>query len=161
MPDAPPARSILFVCTGNTCRSPLAAALCRTLLATRLGCPVGELEGRGWVVQSAGVAAWPGDPATPAAVLVAGEHGADLTGHRSRAVNPELLAQATHVVAMTRGHAATLAARFPGVGPPPALIGGPDDDLPDPIGGDLAVYRACADTLLAHLDRHLTEWLRA
>lgn len=161
MSDAPPARSILFVCTGNTCRSPLAAALCRTLLAARLGCTADELPARGYTVGSAGVAAWPGDPAAPAAVLVASEHGADLTGHRSRAVGPELLEQATRVVAMTRGHAATIAARFPGVGPAPVLIGGPDDDLPDPIGGDLAVYRACADTLLAHLDRHLTEWLRA
>jgi protein-tyrosine phosphatase len=151
--------SILFVCTGNTCRSPLAAGLCRTLLAARLGCQPGDLDGMGWVVQSAGVAAWPGDPATPAAVLVASEHGADLTAHRSRAVTPELLAQATHVVAMTRGHAAALAARFPGVGPAAELIGGPADDLPDPIGGDLAVYRACADTLRAHLDRHLTAWL--
>ena len=150
---------VLFVCTGNTCRSPLAAALCRALLAARLGCAEGELEGKGWVVGSAGVAAWPGDPATPAAVLVATEHGADLSGHHSRAVSPELLAAATKVVAMTRGHAATVAARFPGVGPTPGLIGGPDDDLPDPIGGDLAVYRACAETLLDHLDRRLTEWL--
>ena len=161
MPDVSPAHTLLFVCTGNTCRSPLAAALCRTLLAARLGCQPDELPARGWHVGSAGVAAWPGDPATPAAVLVASEHGADLLGHRSRAVSPELLAAATEVIAMTRGHAATVAARFPGVGPTPTLIGGPDDDLPDPIGGDLQVYRACADTLLAHLDRRLTEWVRA
>ena len=152
---------ILFVCTGNTCRSPLAAALCRTLLAARLGCEADELEARGWVVGSAGVAAWPGDPATPAAVLVAAEQGADLTAHRSRAVSAELLAGATRVVAMTRGHAATVAGRFPGVGPAPTLIGGPEDDLPDPIGGDLQVYRACADTLLAHLDRLVAEMMSA
>ena len=54
-PTPPPVRrSVLFVCTGNTCRSPLAEALCKRMLADRLGCEPGELEARGFVVRSGG-----------------------------------------------------------------------------------------------------------
>jgi len=154
-------RSVLFVCTGNTCRSPLAAAICERLLAGRLGCAVAELPARGFVVRSAGVAAVPGDAATPQAVDVAAEAGIDLTGHRSTPVSAELLAAATDVLAMTHGHAAALALRYPGAGPGVRLLGGPGGDLPDPIGGDAAVYRTCAGMIAAHLDRHLAEWLRS
>jgi len=154
-----PGWSVLFVCTGNTCRSPLAEAICKRLLADRLGCDPAELEARGYVVRSAGVSAYPDDPAAPPAVEVAREHGADLSAHRSRPVDPELLAGATHVVAMTRGHAVALAMRFPGIGPEPDLLCGPDDDLGDPIGGDLELYRACARVIRGHLERLLPAWL--
>jgi protein-tyrosine-phosphatase len=164
-PDAapPPApagrRSILFVCTGNTCRSPLAEAICKRVLADRLGCDPAELEGRGIVVRSAGVAAYHGDGPSDTAVRAAAEVGADLSAHRSRPVNPELLADATDVVTMTRSHAAVLAYRFPGVGPAPSLLCGPDDDLPDPIGGDLDVYRACTRVILGRLELLADGWL--
>lgn len=154
----PPRRSILFVCTGNTCRSPLAEAVCRKVLADRLGVGEGDLESRGFVVRSAGVAALPGDEATPEAADVARELGLDLSAHRSRPVNPELLAEATDVVAMTAAHAALLALRFPGQGPPPVLLS-PAGDLPDPFGCDLGVYRECARLIQEHLDRFVKEWL--
>jgi protein-tyrosine phosphatase len=157
----PPRTSVLFVCTGNTCRSPLAEAVCKRLLADRLGCDPGELEAHGFVVRSAGVAAYLGDDPSPAAVEVARELGADLTAHRSRPVNPELLGEATHVVAMTGAHAAALAMRFPGVGPEPTLLCGDDGDLPDPIGGDLAVYRECAGVIRQYLERLVAGWVGA
>lgn len=153
-----PGCSVLFVCTGNTCRSPLAEALCRRLLADRLGCDPAELEARGYVVRSAGIAALPGDTAALPAVEVARELGADLSAHQSRPVNPELLAAATHVLAVTRGHAEALLMRYPGVGPEPDLLGG-SDDLDDPIGGDLEQYRACARVIRGHLERLLPGWL--
>jgi protein-tyrosine-phosphatase len=156
--DAPVRRSVLFVCTGNTCRSPLAEAVCKRLLADRLNCQPHELDSRGFVVSSAGVMAYPGEAASEGAVIAAAELGAELGTHRSRPVAPELLATATHVVAMTRGHLAVLAVRFPNVGPP-AVVLADHQDIPDPIGGELDEYRACARAIAGHLDRFITGWL--
>ena len=156
--DAPVRRSVLFVCTGNTCRSPLAEVLCKRLLADRLGCPAGELENRGFVVRSAGVMAFPGEAASEGAVIAAAEFGAALAEHRSRPVNPELLASATHVFAMTRGHLGVLAYRFPNVGPPPEPLAD-GFDIPDPIGGELDEYRACARAIAVQLELLITGWL--
>lgn len=156
--DATVRRSVLFVCTGNTCRSPLAEVLCKRLLADRLNCQPHELEGRGFVVRSAGVMAYPGEAASEGAVIAAAELGAELGDHRSRPVNPELLLHATHVVVMTGGHSAALGVRFPNVGPPPVPLAD-GEDIPDPIGGELDDYRACARAIAGHLDRFITGWL--
>ena len=154
----PPHRSVLFVCTGNTCRSPMAEAICKRMLADRLGCEPGDLPARGFVVRSAGVMAYPGDIASPPAVGVARELQAELSDHRSRPVNPELLAEATDVIAMTRGHLAVLTMRFPNLGPDPRLLC-EGLDLPDPIGGDTNEYRACAQMIADNLDRFIRGWL--
>ena len=151
-------RNVLFVCTGNTCRSPLAEAVCKRLLADRLGCAPADLPARGFVVGSAGVMAAAGQYASDGAVAAAGELGAELGHHHSRAVEPHLLEAATHVIAMTDGHRAYLGARFPHLGPPPELLAG-GHDLPDPIGGDADEYRACARLIAHHLSRLITGWL--
>jgi protein-tyrosine phosphatase len=151
------ARIVLFVCTGNTCRSPLAEALARKLLAGRLGCREDELPRRGLWVLSAGVAAGYDSPASEESVAVAAEFGADLAGHRSRPVNPQLLAAADEVVAMTRAHAHALLTRYHGAGPQPRLLCA-ETDLDDPIGAGLDVYRQCARTILTQLERFLPEW---
>ncbi len=156
--DAPVRRSVLFVCTGNTCRSPLAEAVCKRLLADRLGCLPDELDARGFVVRSAGVMAYSGEAASEGAVIAGAEIGADLSAHRSRPVHPELLAEATHVIAMTDGHLAVLTYRFPNVGPPPLPLAD-GFDIPDPIGGELDEYRACARAIAGQLDRFIHGWL--
>lgn len=149
---------ILFVCTGNTCRSPLAEGLCKQLLAQRVGCDPALLPERGYRVLSAGVAASPGDPAAEPAIDVAHGFGVDLSLHRSRPVNPELLASATHVVTMTHAHAVALSYRYPGIGPQTVPLCGAQGDLPDPIGGSHEHYRECADAIIHHLQRLLTLW---
>src|SRR5437763_1429761 len=101
---------IVFVCTGNTCRSPLAEGLCKKLLAERLGCSLEELPGRGFLVLSAGLSAMMGGRAAAESVEAAREFGVDLTGHRSRPLAAELVAQADHLVVMTQGHALALTA---------------------------------------------------
>jgi L-threonylcarbamoyladenylate synthase len=151
------ARIVLFVCTGNTCRSPLAEGLAKAMLAERLGCGVEELPRRGIWMLSAGVSAHADAPAAAEAIAVAAELGADLRGHGSRPVNAQLLLAADDVIAMTRGHAQALVARFPEIGSRPRLLGG-EMDLDDPIGGSLEVYRQCAHAIRAHLERFIPEW---
>ena len=152
------ARIVLFVCTGNTCRSPLAEGLAKKMLADRYGCGPADLPARGVWVLSAGVATYGGGPVSPLAAEAAAEYGADLSVHSSRPVNPQLLAAADAVIAMTRDHAHALAVRYPGVGPGVQLLCGDDADLDDPIGAGPEVYRECARTILTHLGRFIPEW---
>ena len=152
------ARIVLFVCTGNTCRSPLAEGLAKKALADRLGCTPDELPGRGFWVLSAGVAAYGGGAASAESVTVAAEFGADLRAHASRSVNPQLLLAADDVIAMTRGHLHALIARYPGTGPEARLLCG-EEDLDDPIGAGEEVYRECARTIVRNLERFLSEWV--
>jgi protein-tyrosine phosphatase len=150
---------IVFVCTGNTCRSPIAEALFKDMLARRLGCRIDDLAQKGFVVLSAGTAAMIGGKAAPEAVAAGGELGGDLSQHISRPLSPQLAAEADVLVAMARGHLLTLAEQFP-EGPPPRLLGADGQDIPDPIGCDQQVYRDCARQIQDNLERLLPEVLK-
>src|SRR5512135_68881 len=101
-------RSVLFVCTANQCRSPMAEALFKSLAAQH-----GESDR--WQIQSAGTWAEAGRPATSLAQAVMQRRGIDLSAHRSRAVDAELLAATTVILVMTRNHQEALRAEFPAV----------------------------------------------
>lgn len=146
---------IVFVCTGNTCRSPLAKALCSTLLAEQLGCSPEELPQRGFCVHSAGLAAMMGAEATPEAVTAAQELGADLGGHRSQPLTMELLAKADHLFTMTGSHLRMLQEVRGTV--PPRLLSPCGEDVLDPIGGEAEVYQACALQIQSCLEELLPE----
>ncbi len=149
---------IVFVCTGNTCRSPLAEALCKKILADHLVCTADELPQRGFVVQSAGLSALPGLQASPEAVEIAREYGADLSGHRSQPLTGELLLQADHVLTMTADHLDALAPHGSSMLLPPRLLSCEGEDITDPIGAEPDVYRECARQILHHLQRRLSEF---
>jgi protein-tyrosine phosphatase len=148
---------ILFVCTGNTCRSPMAQALCKKLLADRLRCQPAELPARGFLVLSAGLSAMMGAGAAPEAVQAARELGADLQVHSSQRLTARLLDQADHVFVMTRGHLETLMTLFGNMGPEPQLLSPAGEDLADPIGEEQPVYQACAWLIRSYLEARLPE----
>jgi protein-tyrosine phosphatase len=135
---------IVFVCTGNTCRSPMAEVFFKKRLAERLGCEPAELPQRGYVVMSAGLAAFPDDPAASPAVIVAREYGTDLSLHQSRPLDEELAVQADHLICMTHSHLQVLQSHFPYLSCIPRLLSAEGQDLPDPVGGDESLYRTCA-----------------
>ena len=135
-------KHVLFVCTGNTCRSPMAEGLLRKALAGRNDFTVG----------SAGVAASKGGSASPETLGILKKRGASLDGFKSRPVNESMLAQASHVFAMTEGHLAALESRFPQFSDKYFLVrefSGISDkrqgiDVPDPIGMGLPAYEEVA-----------------
>jgi protein-tyrosine phosphatase len=140
---------VLFVCTGNTCRSPMAAGLCKKLLAERLGCAANELEMQGFRVLSAGVSAMMGGTASPGAVAAARQLGVDLEEHVSRPLTMPLLLQADYIFALTRSHQRAIEYFF---GEEDAMVVellSPEGlDVVDPYGGEQAVYDECASELL-------------
>ncbi len=148
---------VLFVCTGNTCRSPLAEGLCRKLLADRLACRPEELPEKGFIVQSAGLSAMMGGRAADEAVAVARQYGADLSSHVSQPLTAECLAHADFVLTMTRSHLLALQLQFPSLGPLPRLLAPDGYDIADPIGCSETVYLECAQQILGHLQPFLQE----
>jgi protein-tyrosine phosphatase len=156
--DALPCR-IVFLCTGNTCRSPLAEGLCKALLSGKLGCAPAALAQQGYCVQSAGMAAGPGNPGTAEAVAVAQAYSADLSGHSSQPLSIELLSRADLVFTMTWSHLGLLRNLRVPVGPVPQLLSLAGLDVDDPIGGSDEIYRTCAAQIWRCLNERLPEIL--
>ena len=142
---------LLFVCTGNTCRSPMAEAICKRLLADRVGCAVGELETRGYVVLSAGLSAMPGSRATSEAVETVREMGASLESHASRLLTPALVLQSDWVVVMTRDHHDAILEVHPEAADRLLLLDPHGSDVIDPYGSSREIYRKTASLIANHI----------
>lgn len=140
---------IAVVCTGNTCRSPMAETLLRDILQHRFG---HEDVAR---VVSAGVAAGRGSGASPQAVEVMGQQGLDLTGHASRPLDDSLVSMADLVLTMTRRHRDAILAAWPNRAGRVFTLRRDGGDITDPVGMPVDVYQACAD----QLRQELTKWV--
>ena len=135
---------ILLVCTGNTCRSPMAEAMMRHLLAQRIGCPDETLDQQGIVVASAGIAAVPGCQPSAEAVEVMQEKGLDLRKHESQPLTDKLVRHADMIYTMSAHHRQAILRRWPDAASRTLLLCEDGRDIADPIGGTVDVYRLCA-----------------
>lgn len=142
---------IALVCTGNTCRSPMAETVLRERLRTKLGC---EDAVR---VLSAGVAASSGSGASPQAVEVMGKRGLDLTGHSSRPLDDGVMNVADIVLTMTRGHRAAILAAWPEMHDRVFTLRRDGGDITDPVGMPVEVYEQCAE----QMELELVAWIES
>ncbi len=142
---------IALVCTGNTCRSPMAETLLRDLTSQKYGC---EDAVR---ILSAGVAAHPGNGATPQAIEVMGNRGLDLTGHNSRPLDDSVMGVADLVLTMTRGHRAAILAAWPGLHDRVFTLRRDGGDIADPVGMAVEVYESCA----TQIEIELRAWVES
>ena len=134
--------TITFICTGNTCRSAMAEGICRKMLADR---NIENIDCR-----SCGLAAFTGDSASPNAVEAAKELGADISAHRSTAINRYIIDETDIAVCMTERHKAALMSVQPH-----CRILVPNGGVSDPYGGSLEIYRQCAYELKEYIGRLL------
>ena len=148
---------VVLVCTGNTCRSPMAEVMCRQLIAKRLGCKVEQLEERGVLVISAGIAAMAGAGASPEAVVVMAERGLDLSHHIAQPVGDRLIRHADVILTMTNGHRGALLSQWPEATARTFVLSPDGMDISDPIGGPTELYQQCADQILAALEQRISE----
>ena len=140
-------KNILFVCSGNSCRSPMAEALFKKLLAQKLGYEPDDLGELGYTIHSAGTFALGGGWASQNAVKVMEDMGCDIGRHIARPVTATMVQEADRIYCMSPSHLRQLVEWNPGIESKILLLR--EDGISDPIGGDLEAYRTCAHEIEA------------
>ncbi len=142
---------IVLVCTGNTCRSPMAESLLKEKLRLKFG------NEDAVQVLSAGVAAGTGNMASPQAVEVMESRGLDLTAHCSRPLDDAVMNVADLVLTMTRGHQAAILAAWPDMHERVHTLRRDGGDITDPVGMPVEAYLSCAE----QIENELSAWVDA
>ncbi|MBN2019395.1 MAG: threonylcarbamoyl-AMP synthase [Sedimentisphaerales bacterium] len=135
--------TILFVCTGNSCRSPMAEGLFKKYLAEKFGCTVDRLIEKGYNILSAGTLGIVGFPATSQAIRACADRGVDIAGHRSRGLRRYLIEQSDIIYVLAGMHRDSVLEISPEAADKCLLLA-EDADITDPIGQPQEVYDVCA-----------------
>ncbi|HBG27090.1 MAG: threonylcarbamoyl-AMP synthase [Planctomycetes bacterium GWF2_41_51] len=138
--------NILFVCSGNTCRSPIAEAMAKKFLAEKFGCNIDQLEDMGYKIESAGVLAMNGIAASDGSVMFCESRGADLSKHKSQRLTVEKIKSADYIFAMSNGHKDAIM-QLCSQAERKCMLLKEDAEIDDPIGGDYEAYKFCGEII--------------
>ena len=147
---------ILFLCTGNTCRSPMAEGFCRRIVSEKLNCSVDEVEKMSYKIASAGVMAVGSIGASPEAVEVCREKGIDIGRHQSRLLDGGEAEACDYVFALSERHRVWLENTYPDAASKCVLLDS-EGDIGDPIGAPIEVYRECAKQIEKAVQKRIGE----
>ena len=147
---------VLLVCTGNTCRSPMAEVMCRKMIADRLGCAMNALGDHGVMVMSAGISAMMGGRPSPEAVSVMSTMSLQLADHESQPLTTQLVRHSDIIWTMTRSHRHAIVSQWPEASARTFVLGG-ERDIADPIGGPLEYYQRCAEQIKTELAERVAQ----
>ena len=137
----------LVVCTGNTCRSPMAEGIMKMLFAKNLGWGLDEVSSHGVAIMSAGIAAMPGAPAAAQSVEVMRQMGVDISPHNSQPVTQRLAQCSDVIFTLTNGHRQAIVSQWPELESTVRTLRPDGGDIADPIGSPVSVYQTCAQQI--------------
>ncbi len=148
--------NILFVCTGNTCRSPMAEGFAKKALAEKLGCKVDQLGQMGYKVSSAGISAMNGVGATAEAIRCCDSRNTDISNHKSLNLTAEMIKEADYIFAMSEGQKSDIIQLSPD-GRQKCMLLDENKNINDPIGGDFETYKMCGQIIEKAVIKRISE----